>query len=149
MLLYTLNGACVCPHRTKSKFGDEEFRFFGFLVFTQCIVNATVAGLGERERMCVYAAIAMHPPPPPPPHATLTTTTLIDTVVTETVNYTLVFSCTALPEVSLLAITWLCVTVACTCHYNLRRHAIDSHPPHMHTHTRTHTDTHTCTHTHT
>ena len=66
MLLYKLNGACVCPRRSKSKFGDEQFRFFGFLVFTQCIVNATVAGLGEGESMCVCAAIAMQPPTPTP-----------------------------------------------------------------------------------
>ena len=34
-------------HSTKQKFGDEYFRYFGFLVGIQCIINASIAKLGE------------------------------------------------------------------------------------------------------
>ena len=79
----------VCAHRSKSKFGDEQFRFFGFLVFTQCIVNATVAALGEGERLacvCVcaccncYACEHANSPHLVQPSSVLTLATIIHTV---------------------------------------------------------------------
>ena len=45
-----INSIIICLVRTKSYFEDEQFRYFIFLVFFQCIINAIIAKTGT---LCV------------------------------------------------------------------------------------------------